>query len=174
MSKRTFPTIALAAVLFTACSKGDRAPESAPPDTAAPVESAPAIAPDTVAASYATDLGVDLSAMQKTGGGLYYEMKKPGKGATAEPGDMVTVHYTGWLPDGTKFDSSRDRGEPFSFRLGQGTVIEGWEKGVTGMKAGERRLLVIPPSMGYGVEGAGGIIPPNATLVFDVELLEVQ
>jgi FKBP-type peptidyl-prolyl cis-trans isomerase len=106
--------------------------------------------------------------------------KKIGEGATAVAGQFVTVHYTGWLHDpaapeakGRKFDSSRDRGDPFQFHLGGGQVIEGWDVGVAGMKVGGQRQLIIPPEMGYGAYGAGGVIPPNATLVFDVELLAV-
>lgn len=97
-----------------------------------------------------------------------------GDGDLAEPGKVVVVHYTGSLTDGTKFDSSVDRGQPFGFVLGQGRVIQGWEIGVNGMKVGGKRRLVIPPALAYGEEGAGGVIPPNATLVFDVELLAVQ
>jgi FKBP-type peptidyl-prolyl cis-trans isomerase FkpA len=104
-----------------------------------------------------------------------------GGGNEAVAGRQVTVHYTGWLYDqskadhkGQKFDSSRDRNEPFAFRLGARQVIEGWDKGVAGMKVGGRRTLTIPPQMGYGSQGAGGVIPPNATLLFDVELLDVR
>ncbi len=106
---------------------------------------------------------------------------KLGEGAEAQAGQEVSVHYTGWLFDknapenkGTKFDSSRDRDEPFDFQLGMGEVITGWDEGVQGMKVGGQRMLVIPPEMGYGRQGAGGVIPPNATLVFEVELLEVN
>jgi FKBP-type peptidyl-prolyl cis-trans isomerase FkpA len=106
---------------------------------------------------------------------------RPGTGAEAVAGRTVTVHYTGWLYDpsrpenkGTKFDSSRDRNEPFSFGLGGGEVIRGWDEGVAGMKVGGQRTLTIPATMGYGARGAGGVIPPNATLLFDVELLDVK
>jgi len=106
---------------------------------------------------------------------------KTGTGAEAASGKQVTVHYTGWLYDpktadhhGKKFDSSRDHGEPFSFKLGTGAVIRGWDQGVAGMKVGGTRTLIIPSELGYGARGAGGAIPPNATLLFDVELLDVK
>jgi FKBP-type peptidyl-prolyl cis-trans isomerase len=97
-----------------------------------------------------------------------------GEGAEAQAGQQVAVHYTGWLTNGTKFDSSLDRRDPFTFRLGAGQVIRGWDEGVAGMKVGGKRKLTIPPEMGYGARGAGGVIPPNATLVFEVELLQVK
>jgi FKBP-type peptidyl-prolyl cis-trans isomerase FkpA len=110
----------------------------------------------------------------KTPSGLQYWDLKKGTGAVAKAGDSVKVHYTGWLTDGKKFDSSVDRNEPFSFKLGAGMVIPGWDQGVAGMKVGGKRQLRIPPDLGYGARGAGGAIPPNATLVFDVELLGVN
>ncbi|MFM8559648.1 MAG: FKBP-type peptidyl-prolyl cis-trans isomerase, partial [bacterium] len=105
---------------------------------------------------------------------LQYEDLVVGNGTMAEPGMNVSVHYTGWLTDGTKFDSSVDRGQPFQFQLGAGQVIRGWDEGVKGMRIGGKRKLTIPSDMGYGARGAGGVIPPNATLVFDVELLGVK
>jgi FKBP-type peptidyl-prolyl cis-trans isomerase len=105
---------------------------------------------------------------------LKIETLEPGNGPVAQAGQMVTVHYTGWLTDGTKFDSSVDRGTPFQFRLGAGQVIKGWDEGVAGMKVGEKRKLTIPSSMGYGPGGAPPRIPGNATLVFEVQLLGVS
>lgn len=105
---------------------------------------------------------------------LKIEDVKVGEGTEAKAGNTVTVHYTGMFTDGKKFDSSYDRGQPFSFPLGQGMVIKGWEQGVAGMKVGGKRKLTIPPSLGYGEEGVPGAIPPNSTLLFEVELLDVK
>ncbi|MDP2783551.1 MAG: FKBP-type peptidyl-prolyl cis-trans isomerase [Sulfurimicrobium sp.] len=107
-----------------------------------------------------------------TESGLIYEDITLGTGDEAKAGQQVSVHYTGLLTDGTKFDSSKDRNDPFDFPLGAGNVIKGWDEGVQGMKAGGVRKLTIPPHLGYGARGAGGVIPPNATLVFEVELLQ--
>jgi FKBP-type peptidyl-prolyl cis-trans isomerase FkpA len=112
--------------------------------------------------------------MPTTPSGLQYDDLVVGGGATAASGQYVTVHYTGWLSSGKKFDSSLDRGDPFGFNLGRGQVIAGWDEGVQGMKVGGKRKLTIPPDLGYGQWGAGGVIPPNATLVFEVELIEVS
>ncbi len=113
--------------------------------------------------------------MNTTPSGLQFEDTREGDGATAQAGQYVTVHYTGWLyqngVQGAKFDSSKDRNDPFEFSLGAGMVIRGWDEGVAGMKVGGTRTLIIPPELGYGARGAGGVIPPNATLKFDVELL---
>ncbi|HJU20222.1 MAG TPA: FKBP-type peptidyl-prolyl cis-trans isomerase [Stellaceae bacterium] len=110
--------------------------------------------------------------------GLKYVIDKSGTGPAAKPGDKVVVNYTGWLYEngekGKKFDSSRDRNEPFTFTLGAHQVIPGWDQGLVGMKAGGERTLIIPPDLAYGSEGAGGVIPPNATLMFDVELVRIE
>ena len=114
------------------------------------------------------------SEMITTASGLQYQDITVGTGQEAKAGDTVSVHYTGYLEDGTKFDSSVDRGEPFSFTLGTGGVIAGWDEGVAGMRVGGTRKLIIPPELAYGEQGAGGgLIPPNATLTFDVELLSI-
>lgn len=117
---------------------------------------------------------VDEAKVIKTESGLQYVDLKEGTGERARSGDTVEVHYTGWLKDGKKFDSSVDRGRPFSFRLGAGQVIKGWDEGVAGMRVGGKRKLIIPPELGYGKRGAGGVIPPDAELIFEVELLKIR
>ena len=140
-----------------------------------------ALAYATTAGSAPTSDAQGQSKLNATPENLQKIDVKQGSGAEATPGHTVVVHYTGWLYDaskpdshGTKFDSSRDRNSPFSFPLGGGRVIKGWDDGVAGMKVGGQRTLVIPPQLGYGARGAGGVIPPNATLIFDVELLDVK
>jgi FKBP-type peptidyl-prolyl cis-trans isomerase FkpA len=123
-----------------------------------------------ISASYANETE---PATVTTDSGLKYQVLQAGDGPEAKAGKKVTVHYTGWLTDGTKFDSSVDRGKPFAFNLGAGQVIPGWDEGVAGMKVGEKRRLTIPSKLGYGSRGAGDVIPPNATLIFEVELLQI-
>ena len=116
----------------------------------------------------------DKEEMVTTASGLQYVEVVTGTGGEAKVGQTAVVHYTGWLKDGTKFDSSKDRKQPFRFPLGGGRVIKGWDEGVVGMKIGGTRKLIIPPHLGYGARGAGQVIPPNAVLTFEVELLELQ
>ena len=124
--------------------------------------------------AFAGNAGAPEAEWKKNASGLEIQELKLGEGAEAKAGATVDVHYTGWLLDGTKFDSSVDRGKPFSFHLGAGEVIRGWDEGVAGMKVGGKRKLRIPAELGYGARGAGGVIPGNATLIFDVELLGVH
>jgi peptidylprolyl isomerase len=112
--------------------------------------------------------------LETTPSGLQYSIDTPGSGDQPQKGQVAQVHYTGWLTDGTKFDSSRDRGKPFEFPVGAGRVIAGWDEAVAAMRIGETRTLVIPANLGYGSRGAGGVIPPNSTLVFKVELIGVK
>ena len=128
---------------------------------------------DPAQVTYAPALSVDLAAMEHRDSGLYVQDVQVGTGDTATLGRQVTVNYTGWLPDGTQFDSSKAAGRsPFSFTPGQGRVIDGWEEGIVGMKVGGLRKLVIPSELGYGASGSGPI-PPNSVLIFDVELVSV-
>jgi FKBP-type peptidyl-prolyl cis-trans isomerase len=158
--------LALCALAVFGCSSRDKPDEPAAAPEPAAAESAAAETPAST--------GTETMALQKTD-------LAPGNGAEIKSGQTALVHYTGWLYDaavpenkGTKFDSSVDRNEPFEFPVGAGMVIKGWDEGVVGMKVGGKRRLVIPPEMGYGSRGAGGVIPPGATLVFDVELVEIR
>ena len=123
---------------------------------------------------FAVALDIDLDEMQRSSTGLYTRDVVEGTGLAARDGYVVTVHYTGWLPTGDVFDSSVERDEPYSFQLGRRSVIAGWEEGVQGMRIGGKRILVIPPSLAYGARGRPGAIPPNAYLVFEVELLDIK
>lgn len=120
---------------------------------------------------FAPGLGINLAEMRRTSRGVYLRDLTAGSGPTIGNGFQVTIHYTGWLPDGTQFDSSRLENEPVTFRLGDGRVIRGWEDGLRGMRAGGIRQIVVPPRLGYGGRGLPPLIPPNATLVFEIEVL---
>lgn len=179
MKRPSLPRLLLAltgvtAVLATAaCGDGSKA-DTVLNATAAPtpaVSRTPTSAAGTPASSITATAGGNL---MSTPTGLQYEDLTVGTGAAPKSGQMVTVHYTGTLTNGTKFDSSRDKNQPFTFQIGTGQVIKGWDEGVATMKVGGRRKLVIPPDLGYGARGAGASIPPNSTLVFDVELLDVK
>ena len=128
----------------------------------------------TLTPTYSANPSSTTPKATKTDSGLQIIEIKEGTGPTPKPGDTLRVHYTGTLPNGTKFDSSRDRKEPFEFILGQGQVIKGWDEGICLMKVGGRSNLIIPAELGYGAQGAGGKIPPNSTLHFDVELIGIQ
>lgn len=151
---RCIPAL-LALVLLTACQPG-QVRQASPATSTSSQEATPAMSSTT------------------TPDGLTITDVKEGTGPAAKAGDTITVNYTGWLQDGTKFDSSLDRQQPFTFTLGQGQVIKGWDEGVAGMKAGGERKLVIPPQLAYGTRGAGGVIPPDATLTFQVDLLGIH
>lgn len=155
---------------ISACNPGGATPATAEPTATVLIDATATIASTAVSSGAAPTLSDGATT---TDSGLMYEDLTVGDGAEAMTGSRVTVHYTGYLQDGTVFDSSLDRGDPFTFALGTGNVIPGWDEGVTGMKVGGQRRLVIPADLAYGESGAGGVIPPNATLTFDVELLEV-
>ncbi|WOD40530.1 FKBP-type peptidyl-prolyl cis-trans isomerase [Nodosilinea sp. E11] len=142
-------------------------------DTATQIAQAADLAPNTSAETADAMTNPTEETLVTTDSGLQYVDVVEGTGAMPQAGQRVTVHYTGTLEDGTKFDSSRDRGRPFSFQIGVGQVIKGWDEGVGTMRVGGQRKLVIPAELGYGSRGAGGVIPPNATLLFDVELLRI-
>jgi FKBP-type peptidyl-prolyl cis-trans isomerase len=161
------------AMIVVAFSLVGCGPDAPPPRTAeSAAEFTPSTAaPEPVAQTYADTLGVDLSQMELQSSGLYRRDLEIGDGQFVTPGDRVSVHYAGWLPDGTQFDKSA---EPFDFEVGSPRLISGWNEGVIGMREGGRRLLVMPPNLGYGAEGSPPVIPPNATLVFEMRLLEIH
>ncbi len=162
-SLRSPGSAALVLALLVAC--GGDAPS---------LDGSPEAGADPMTLDYAPDLGVDFDTMEQTAGGVWYRDDVVGEGEAAAPGRAALVHYTGYFPDGRSFDSSRTGGQPFPVQIGAGLVIPGWDDGLPGMRVGGRRLLVIPPDMAYGVEGAGRVIPPHAVLVFEVELVELH
>lgn len=175
--------VALLCLCAIACGSYNASPSSTPAPASSAADAAAARAtiasqcpPPTPITSSVPGLATPPADAKPvtTPSGLEYIDLVPGTGPVAQPGQTATVHYTGWLLDGKKFDSSRDRGQPFSFPLGGGQVIKGWDEGVVNMRVGGQRRLIVPPELGYGPKGAGGVIPPCATLVFDVELLGVK
>lgn len=163
-------------VVLAQVSSGQKSANTAPTQNQAAVVTETPIAnlPTDTTRRMAMNADSENDNVVTTPSGLKYVELKEGTGATPQTGQTVVVHYTGTLENGTKFDSSRDRNQPFSFKLGVGQVIKGWDEGLSTMKVGGRRQLTIPPELGYGARGAGGVIPPNATLIFDVELLKIS
>ncbi len=159
----------LALVLLAGCDVRDSGRTERPADDGSAQQES------TVPAEFAESLGIELADMQQTPSGLYIQDLAEGRGLAARSGHVVVVHYTGWLPNGEEFDSTRDAGEARSFQLGaRRDVISAWEEGVAGMRIGGVRRLVVPPHLGYGARGVPGAIPPNATLVFEFELLDIK
>jgi len=175
-ARRLFLAAVVAAALGGCSGGGERAAPRTDESRPA-VDSAAAVPPEDltrVDSTFAPALGVDLAKMTRRPSGLYVLDRRRGTGATADSGQWVTVSYTGWLADGRVIDDTRERGEPRDVLLGYGKVIPAWEEGLRGMRAGGRRLLVVPPALGYGAAGQPGTVPSRATLVFDVELTRVH
>ncbi len=171
MKARLFLSTAALSLVLSGCAPGTDAKAAAKP---AGAPSPAAAAPTTPPSGGNTVTQAPDPKATAMPSGLQYIDVKVGDGATPQNGQTVRVHYTGWLDNGTKFDSSRDRNQPFEFGLGMGMVIKGWDEGVATMKVGGQRKLIIPADLGYGARGAGGVIPPNARLTFDVELLGIK
>jgi peptidylprolyl isomerase len=169
MTLRTLSAAVCLALSLAACSNQPASTDASHSTTE------PATSPTPAASQGAQMDTFSMPAnLQSSPSGLQYTIDQPGTGAQPQPGQTVSVHYTGYLTNGEKFDSSRDRGAPLEFPVGQGRVIKGWDEGIAAMRVGEKRTLVIPPALGYGARGAGRLIPPNATLVFKVELVGVR
>jgi peptidylprolyl isomerase len=166
---RSISAVALLALLAASCQQSAKTTDSTT-QTATETSSAPATSPATEPAPAASP----SASTRTTASGLQIVEVQVGSGTTAESGKTVAMHYTGRFPDGTEFDSSRNRGTPLEFVLGTGAVIKGWDEGIAGMKVGGKRKLTIPPALAYGERGYPGAIPPNSTLVFDVELMDVK
>ena len=180
---KLFAMAALLALLSwgaTSCAPAEEAEEAPPAEEATTEDDAGTETPEAEGETEAEESESEAGMEAGSGGeittesGLKYIDLAPGSGDAAKTGSTVTVHYTGWLEDGTKFDSSLDAGEPFTLTLGEGRVIAGWEEGLLGMKAGGKRKLIIPGHLGYGERGYPGVIPPNSMLIFEVEVLEIQ
>lgn len=168
---KLFWVLNIMAIFLVACATATPAPTSTPAAVPAPT---PTTVPLVSEPSVDSSQGSDPALVITTDSGLQYRDLVVGTGAEASVGATAVVHYTGWLMDGTKFDSSLDSGNPFSFSIGAGDVIKGWDEGVASMKVGSKRELTIPADLAYGDRGAGGRIPPGATLIFEVELLELR
>ena len=165
MSRRTGKAAAVLVLALAACT-GDRPDGSQEAAEQAPAQPADAVTIET----YADSLNVDLSKMERSSSGLYTQEVREGEGEPVQAGHRVAMAYTGWLPNGRRFDSSEGK-QPYEFTVGRGEVIKGWDEGVIGMRIGGRRRIIVPPRLGYGDEGMGGVIPPSAVLVFDLELV---